>query len=101
MRVRAVYTPLKRVSTLNTAIGAVPGAMPPLLGYAALAGSVEGWAWFLFGLLFVWQFPHFLAIAWLYRRDYRRAGLQMLPCVPGSEGLAGRQALIYSLVLLR
>jgi len=95
-----VYTPLKRVSTLNTLVGAVPGAMPPLIGYAALAGSVEGWGWFLFAVLFAWQFPHFLAIAWLYRADYARAGLRMLPCVESSRGLTGRQALLYSLVIV-
>jgi protoheme IX farnesyltransferase len=95
-----VYTPLKRVSTLNTLVGAVPGAMPPLIGYAALAGSVGGWGWFLFAVLFAWQFPHFLAIAWLYRADYARAGLRMLPCVESSRGLTGRQALLYSLVIL-
>lgn len=95
-----VYTPLKRVSTLNTLVGAVPGAMPPLIGYAALSGGVEGWGWFLFAVLFAWQFPHFLAIAWLYRADYARAGLRMLPCVESSRGLTGRQALLYALVIL-
>lgn len=95
-----VYTPLKRVSTLNTLVGAVPGAMPPLIGYAALAGDVAGWGWFLFAVLFAWQFPHFLAIAWLYRADYARAGLRMLPCVEHSRGLTGRQALLYALVIV-
>lgn len=95
-----VYTPLKRVSTLNTAIGAIPGATPPLIGFAALAGTVEGWGWFLFASLFAWQFPHFLAIAWMYRDDYARAGMKMLPSLPGSEGMAGRQALLYGLFLL-
>jgi protoheme IX farnesyltransferase len=95
-----VYTPLKRVSTLNTLVGAVPGAMPPLIGYAALSGSVEGWGVYLFAVLFAWQFPHFLAIAWLYRADYARAGLRMLPCVESSRGLTGRQALLYALVIL-
>jgi protoheme IX farnesyltransferase len=95
-----VYTPLKRVSTLNTAIGAIPGAMPPLLGFAALAGDVHGWGWYLFAVLFAWQFPHFLAIAWMYREDYARAGLKMLPSVPNTRGMAGRQALLYSLALV-
>jgi protoheme IX farnesyltransferase len=95
-----VYTPLKRVSTLNTVVGAVPGAMPPLLGFAALSGSVHGWAWYLFAVLFAWQFPHFLAIAWMYREDYSRAGLRMLPCVEGSRGMTGRQALLYALALV-
>lgn len=95
-----VYTPLKRVSSLNTTVGAIPGAMPPLLGFVALAGSVHGWAWYLFAILFAWQFPHFLAIAWIYREDYARAGLKMLPALPRTEGMAGRQALLYSLALL-
>jgi protoheme IX farnesyltransferase len=95
-----VYTPLKRVSTLNTAIGAIPGAMPPLLGYVALAGNVANWGWYLFAVLFAWQFPHFLAIAWMYREDYARAGMKMLPSLPDTRGMAGRQALLYSLVLV-
>ncbi len=98
-----VYTPLKRVTTLNTVVGAVPGAMPPLLGYVALAGSAQPWGWFLFADVFAWQFPHFLAIAWIYREDYARAGLRMLPCVPdvaGARGMAGRQALLYALLLV-
>jgi protoheme IX farnesyltransferase len=95
-----VYTPLKRVSTLNTAIGAIPGAMPPLLGHVAIAGDVSGWGWYLFAILFAWQFPHFLAIAWIYREDYARAGLKMLPSVPNADGIAGRQALLYSLALV-
>jgi protoheme IX farnesyltransferase len=98
-----VYTPLKRVSSLNTVVGAVPGAMPPLLGWVAISGDTSPWSWFLFAQLFAWQFPHFLAIAWLYREDYARAGLRMLSCVPDVEsarGMAGRQALLYALVLL-
>jgi protoheme IX farnesyltransferase len=95
-----VYTPLKRYTSLNTVVGAIPGAMPPLLGYVALAGMPGPWAWTLYGILFAWQFPHFFAIAWLYREDYRRAGMRMLPCLPGAVGLAGRQSLLYSLVLL-
>ncbi len=95
-----VYTPLKRATSLNTIVGAVPGAMPPLLGAVAISGAPGSWGWILFGVLFTWQFPHFLAIAWLYREDYARAGMQMLPALPGSRGVAGRQALLYSLVLL-
>jgi protoheme IX farnesyltransferase len=95
-----VYTPLKRLSTLNTVIGAIPGAMPPVLGAVALAGAPGPWGWALFAILFAWQFPHFMAIAWLYREDYARAGMRMIPSVPGSEGLAGKQALAYSLSLL-
>lgn len=95
-----VYTPLKRHTSLNTVVGAIPGAMPPLLGFVALAGRPGPWGWILFAIVFAWQFPHFFAIAWLYREDYRRAGMRMLPCLPGATGLAGRQSLAYSLVLL-
>ena len=96
----AVYTPLKRVSTLNTVIGAIPGAAPPLLGYVALAGEVGPWAWCLFAILFAWQFPHFMAIAYLYREDYSRAGHRMLADGQGSPGAAGRQALLYALAIV-
>ncbi len=95
-----VYTPLKRYTSLNTVVGALPGAMPPLLGFVALAGRPGPWGWLLFALVFAWQFPHFFAIAWLYRDEYRRAGMKMLPSLPGARGLAGRQALAYSLLLL-
>jgi len=95
-----VYTPLKRVSTLNTVVGALPGAMPPLLGYTAVAGGVHGWAWYLFAILFAWQFPHFMSIAWIHRGDYARAGLKMLTALPGSAGVAGRQAVVYGLFLV-
>ena len=95
-----VYTPLKRYTSLNTVVGALPGAMPPLLGYVALHGQAGPWGWMLFAILFAWQFPHFFAIAWLYKDEYRRAGMRMLPALPGAAGLAGRQALLYSLVLL-
>jgi protoheme IX farnesyltransferase len=95
-----VYTPLKRHSSLNTVVGALPGAMPPLLGSAALAGEASGFGLYLFAVLFAWQFPHFMAIAWIYRADYARAGLRMLPALEGSEGMAGRQAALYALVLL-
>lgn len=95
-----VYTPLKRHSSFNTTIGAIPGAMPPMLGFVAIAGAPSSWAWMLFAILFVWQFPHFLAIAWMYRDDYRNAGLKMLPALPDSDGLAGRQAFLYGLVLI-
>ncbi len=95
-----VYTPLKRHTSFNTLVGAIPGALPPLLGAVALAGRPGPWGWLLFGVVFAWQFPHFLAIAWLYREDYRRAGMKMLPALENSEGLAGRQALLYALVLL-
>jgi len=96
----AIYTPMKRASTLNTVIGAVPGAAPPLLGYVAIAGSAGGWAVSLFAVLFVWQFPHFMAIAWIHRADYARAGLRMLPALPGCERIAARAAFAYALALL-
>ncbi|QDU66935.1 protoheme IX farnesyltransferase [Engelhardtia mirabilis] len=95
-----VYTPLKRHTSFNTLVGALPGAMPPLLGYAAIAGDGGVWGWSLFAVLFVWQFPHFMAIAWLYREDYAAGGMKMLPSLPGTEGMAGRQALLYSVVIL-
>ena len=96
----AIYTPLKRASTLNTVIGALPGAAPPLITYAALAGDAHGWGVALFAIVFAWQFPHFMAIAWLYRDDYNRAGMKMLAALPGCEGVAGRQAVAYALLLL-
>ncbi|MBL8859099.1 MAG: protoheme IX farnesyltransferase [Planctomycetes bacterium] len=95
-----VYTPLKRMSTFNTVVGALPGAAPPLIGYAALAGRIDPWAWVLFAILFVWQFPHFMAIAWIYRQDYSRAGMRMLPSAIGGERAAGQAAILYGLVLL-
>ncbi len=95
-----VYTPLKRVSTLNTVVGAVPGALPPLIGWAAASGGTAPGGWALFALQFFWQVPHFLAIAWLYREDYARAGLKMLPVVdPGGER-TGLQSIGHSLGLL-
>ncbi|MFN0244221.1 MAG: heme o synthase [Planctomycetota bacterium] len=96
----AVYTPLKRVSTLNTVVGAVAGAAPPLLGHVAIDGGPGSWGLALFAILFVWQFPHFMAIAWLYRADYARAGMKMLPAVGGCERMAARAALFYALCLL-
>ena len=95
-----VYTPLKRVSTFNTIVGAVPGAMPPLIGWAAATGGFAAGGWSLFALQFFWQIPHFMAIAWLYREDYARAGLKMLPVVePGGER-TGLQSISHSLGLL-
>ena len=95
-----IYTPLKRLSTLNTVVGALPGAMAPLIGAVAIAGEPGIWGYALFANLFVWQFPHFMAIAWLYRVDYARAGLKMLPTVPGGEALAGRQAFLQTIAIL-
>lgn len=95
-----VYTPLKQRSWHSTTVGAVPGAMPPLIGFAAAAGTLSPDAWALYAILFLWQFPHFYAIAWMYREDYGRAGIRMLPVVePGGESTA-RQILIYSTLLI-
>lgn len=82
----AVYTPLKRVTAWNTVIGAVPGALPPVIGWAAARGSVDAEGFALFAILFVWQLPHFYAIAWLHKDDYARGGLRMLPVVDHRDG---------------
>jgi protoheme IX farnesyltransferase len=74
-----IYTPLKRKSPACTLIGAIPGAMPPLIGWAGASGHLSSEAWLLGGILFLWQFPHFMAIAWMYRDDYQRAGYRVLP----------------------
>jgi len=94
-----IYTPLKRVTPLCTLLGAVPGAMPTLIGWAGAAGKIDGQAWFLFGLLFLWQFPHFLAIALMYREDYARAGFRMLPAFD-VEGRFTRAEIVVFTVLL-
>ena len=95
-----VYTPLKRLTTLNTAIGAIPGALPPLMGWTAARGEISGGGWSLFAILFFWQLPHFLAIAWIYREDYARAGFVMLPVLDPSGARTGKQALSHTLGLL-
>ena len=95
-----LYTPLKQRTPLSTLVGAFPGAMPPMIGYAAASGVLDRQAWTLFAILFLWQFPHFLSIAWMYREDYARAGIRMLPVVqPSGEGTA-RQIVLYSLALI-
>lgn len=96
----AVYTPLKPRTPLNTVVGAVVGALPPMMGWAAATGRLELGAWILGGVLFVWQVPHFLALAWLYRDDYSRAGFRMLPAVDRPGDLTARLALLYILSLL-
>jgi heme o synthase len=94
------YTPLKTRSSLSTVVGAFPGAMPPLIGWAAARGTVGIEAWILFAILFLWQFPHFLAIAWMYRDDYARAGIRMLPVVEPEGRVTGQQILTYTLMLI-
>jgi protoheme IX farnesyltransferase len=95
-----LYTPLKTRTTLSTAVGAFPGAMPPLIGWTAARGEIDLAAWVLFAILFLWQFPHFLAIAWMYREDYGRAGIRMLPVVEPDGRVTGQQIILYSLMLL-
>ena len=95
-----IYTPLKKQTPWCTFIGAFPGAMPPLIGWAAVAGSLSREAFVLYAILFFWQFPHFLAIAWMYREDYARAGLLMLPKDDAEGKAAGRQIVGYALALL-
>lgn len=95
-----VYTPLKRVTPLCTVVGAVPGAIPPMMGWTAVRGELDLAALVLFGIVFLWQMPHFYAIAWLYRQDYARAGFPMLPVVDGGDQRTARQILIYTVALL-
>jgi protoheme IX farnesyltransferase len=95
-----LYTPLKRRSWLSTTIGAFPGAMPPMIGFAAARGSITGEAWVLFAILFLWQFPHFYSIAWMYREDYARAGIRMLPVVEPDGRSTARQIVFYGLALI-
>ena len=95
-----IYTPLKRFTTLNTLIGAVPGALPPVIGWSAMTGRLDAGALVLFLVVFLWQVPHFLAIAWLYREDYGRAGLKMLPVDDAGGGMTARQMVLYCLALL-
>ena len=95
-----IYTPLKRKTALCTLIGAFPGAMPPLIGWAAARGSLNGDSLVLYAILFLWQFPHFLAIAWMYREDYSRAGLRMLPPHDADGRLTSRQIIAFLVALV-
>jgi len=95
-----LYTPLKQKTWWSTTIGAFPGAMPPLIGFAGAAGKLTAEAWVLGAILFLWQFPHFYAIAWMYREDYQRAGIKMLPVVEPDGQSTSRQILLYSLALI-
>ncbi|MDP9193393.1 MAG: heme o synthase [Acidobacteriota bacterium] len=95
-----IYTPLKRISTLNTVIGAIPGAIPPLMGWTAATNELAVGGWIVFGILFLWQLPHFMAISWLHREDYARGGFAML-AVRDTDGAAvARQAIFYTLALI-
>ncbi len=96
----AIYTPLKRFTTLATFIGAFPGAMGPMLGWTAARPLIEWPAVALFAILFVWQFPHFMAIAWLYRDDYARAGIRMLPVVQPDGWSTVAEALFFAVVMI-
>lgn len=91
-----LYTPLKQRTTLATLVGAFPGAAPPLIGWAAARGTLDSGAWVLYGILFCWQFPHFLSIAWMYREDYARAGIRMLPAVERTGRSTFRQIIWFS-----
>jgi protoheme IX farnesyltransferase len=95
-----VYTPLKRISTLNTIIGAIPGAVPPLMGWTAATNELGAGGWIIFGILFLWQLPHFMAISWLHREDYARGGFAMLAVRDNDGAAVARQAVFYTLALL-
>lgn len=96
----AIYTPLKRVTTLATFIGAFPGAMGPMLGWTAARGRIEWPAVALFGILFVWQFPHFMAISWMYRDEYAKAGIRMLPVAQPDGWSTVVEALFYAVLMI-
>ena len=95
-----IYTPLKPRTSFATVVGAVPGALPPVIGWAAATGTLSRGGWVLFGIVFLWQLPHFLAIAWMYREDYARAGFPMLPVIDPDGRSTARQALAYAAALL-
>jgi heme o synthase len=95
-----LYTPLKTRTSLSTAIGAIPGALPPLLGFTAASNEISLGAWVTFAILFVWQFPHFLAIAWMYREQYAKAGILMLPVIEPEGKITARQIVAFAVILL-
>jgi protoheme IX farnesyltransferase len=95
-----IYTPLKRLTWLNTLVGAVPGALPPLMGWTAARGELSSEGWALFAILAFWQIPHFMAIAWMYRDEYARAGFKMLPAIDPDGRRTGQQAVSHTLALL-
>ena len=94
------YTPLKRASTANTAVGAIPGAIPPMIGWAAARGGIDAGAWSLFAIVFLWQLPHFFAIAWMYREDYSRAGFRMISTDDRSGERSASQSVFFCILLL-
>ena len=95
-----VYTPMKRMSSLCTIVGAIPGALPPVIGWAAARNDLSTGSWILFAILFLWQMPHFLAIAWMYREEYETGGQPMLPVIDPEGVRTGRQIVLYCLALL-
>jgi protoheme IX farnesyltransferase len=95
-----VYTPMKQRTWWSTTVGAIPGAMPPVIGYAAAAGALPRESWVLFAILFLWQFPHFYSIAWMYKDDYARAGIRMLPVVEPDCRSTARQIVLYGVALI-
>lgn len=95
-----LYTPLKTRTSASTAIGAIPGAMPPLMGWTAAANHIDLSAWALFVLLFLWQFPHFFAIAWMYKEQYAKAGIVMLPVIEKDGSITARQIVLFTVMLL-
>jgi protoheme IX farnesyltransferase len=95
-----LYTPMKQRTWWSTTVGAIPGAMPPMIGYAAAAGAITRESWVLAAILFLWQFPHFYSIAWMYREDYARAGIQMLPVVEPDCRSTARQIVLYGVALI-
>jgi protoheme IX farnesyltransferase len=94
------YTPLKRTSTANTAVGAIPGAIPPMIGWAAARGTIDAGAWSLFAILILWQLPHFFAIAWMYRDDYSRAGFRMISNDDRTGERSASQSVFFCILLL-
>lgn len=95
-----IYTPLKKITTASTAIGAIPGALPPLMGWTAASNEITLGGWFLFAILFLWQFPHFLAIAWMYKDQYRKAGIVMLPVIEEDGRITALQIMAFAAMLL-
>jgi protoheme IX farnesyltransferase len=95
-----LYTPMKTRTWWSTTVGAIPGAMPPVIGFAAAAGTLPRESWALFAILFLWQFPHFYSIAWMYREDYARAGIRMLPVVEPDGRSTARQIVLYGIALI-